>query len=285
MVDILLSKSLTQQCISIDPAILHAAIHPYTILEQLVKPLISYGATVDGVDECGYSPLYYVCSYGHHQIFQCLVDAGADICTLYEPVGSGDLEGLGESSDGKVNLLQIALDFCLKNERRGTITSIWEGKLRGNWGPIIKFLLDTGLRVAPDNPSLVKLLHIFCFQGHLDYLEMLLAVEADINARAGRSDSRDHICGSALHAAVAGRHAAIVERLLEHGADPRIKRLVLFRRFISGESLTPVAMACRSPSRARAADMTRISLALLQSGLHDHDRQLLLQKKCNDGSC
>jgi uncharacterized protein len=60
-------------------------------------------------------------------------------------------------------------------------------------------------------------LHLAAFFGQLEVLNTLLAAGADIHAV-----SRNSLTNTPLHAATAGKHAAVALRLLEHGADDQI---------------------------------------------------------------
>ncbi|KAH8598404.1 heterokaryon incompatibility protein-domain-containing protein [Bisporella sp. PMI_857] len=253
-------------------------------LKARIETLITYGASVNAFDDEGKSPLYYSCVKGVPDTFKFLIESGADCSALFDPFPSGeidnppspDTEGLG-----KANLLQIALNARQENERWGTVPSIWEkGPMR--WDSIVMYLLNAGLYCRPDDPSLVKFLHVVCYQGDLTAVEKLLDYGVDYTARAGRSDNRDYVFGSALHVAAAMGQKDIAVCLLKHGADPREKysctRSLLREEFMmtpveSVFKLRPMSLH-QMPDEQKILEVCEI---LVEHSADEQDGQFLLE--------
>ena len=130
--------------------------HHDIVNHGIVDRLIAHGAKIDGVDEHGFTALYYTCARGHGPIFKSLIEAGADYSTVHQRVESCDLECGTVPSDKRqeVNLLQIYLDSRLAIHDKGnTIPDIWTNDLGKGGGLIVTTLIEFGLRVDPMDPS------------------------------------------------------------------------------------------------------------------------------------
>jgi ankyrin repeat protein len=92
-------------------------------------------------------------------------------------------------------------------------------------------------RALADNPSLARayssdgwtLLHLASHFGHPEIVALLLDAGANLEALAHNAQAN-----TSLHAALAGRQRAVVELLLDRGADPNGKRQ---------DGLTPLHLA------------------------------------------
>ena len=235
---VLLSRNVTHELLNNESDILQLAIslwdqvwlrNKQQPLYEIIGLLLAHGAGVDSLDERGNSALYWTCVNGLSEVFKLLMAFGADCTTLHDSLPNTDLEAPSSTSPTqtlpKVNLLRIALDARLRDESGRSIPWIWTENLETGWCYIIFQLMNTGLSYGAQDPSLVKVLHIACHQGNLAAVEYLLDSGVDATARAGRSDDRDYIYGSALHAALAGDQKDIAACLLEHGLDPKAKGL------------------------------------------------------------
>lgn len=253
---------------------------------QIVEMLIAHGASPTSVDDEGNTPLYYTCAYGHSEIFQLLIESGTYPLTTHEAIQSADLEpraAMSPSLDlGRVNLLQIALDARLESECGTSIPSIWSRPVQEKWGCIIIYFLDTGVRFRPDDPALVKFLHIACYQGNLAYVEKLVSKGVDLNARAGRSDKRDFDRGTALHGAAIGGQRAVAACLLQHGANVRTKSAV--KSMIKIECQTAVIAALDIFQFNLELDrVLDVCEALVEAGAEENDCEALLEASAKCG--
>ncbi|KAL9109906.1 MAG: hypothetical protein Q9227_005429 [Pyrenula ochraceoflavens] len=298
LVKLLLDKAPTQDLLEGESDVLQEALKAgqprwrkeSNSLQQVVKLLLRYGASVNSLDQEGNTPIYYTCIYGYSKIFRTLIDYGADYCGLYSRLPACDPDGcqtLGTASgEDHVNLLQIAIDARLADERGLPISCIWTNPLQEKWGDIISFFIDAGLRIRRDDPSLIKFLHIASFQGHLAYIEKILSHGVDSLARSGRSDSRDYVFGSPIHTALLGGQKESARRLLQMGMN--ICELSVTNITMSGkEDLTPIAAALKSTSalfmRAEPAKVFEACEELVQAGASEEDCRLLMEECAKSG--
>jgi ankyrin repeat protein len=239
---------------------------------------------IDHSDGHGNTALYYACTGGHTGAFRALVDAGADPYTDHLPCPSPFISDTsGRSLDegrNKVNLLQIALDARMAAERGGSPNGIWKLPLRETWGPIVFYLLDAGLEVDLESPSLVKFFYISCYQCELAYVKKLLAKGISLVGKAGGSNSNDYSFGSALQVAAATGRKDVAKCLLNHGADVRLKA-----DFGNGDSLenqTAVETAIEGYlwfDRSESAVLETCAY-LVESGAADSDAEIVLRAAC-----
>ena len=254
---------------------------------EVLPMLIDHGAQVNAVASNGDTALSLACEHGSRDVFKFLLEAGADCFTLHrsELPRRTDSQAPTEPVEAlfEVNLLRVALNARLKAEGYGAAGTAYRESLEGKYGPIIGYLLRAGLRITPDDPALVKFLHVACYQGYEEYVEVILSHGVDVHAKAARVDDRDTVYGSALHAAAAGGHTDCVLRLLRYGADPRSARLQEYMKpYHQDKFLTPVAAALEA-DRFGSCDTPMKVLdaceAILEAGVDDGDR-LLLIKQC-----
>lgn len=262
------------------------------LLQEMMSLVIDHGARINAADSNGDTALYLTCEYGLPQAFFFLLEAGADSSTSHHrrPIKRTDS---GSSStpaepDCELNLLQVALDARLRDESFGPANSAYKDSLKAKWGKIIEYLFDAGMRTANDDAALAKLLHIACYQGHFDYVQMILRHGVDVHAKAARIDDRDTVYGSALHAAATGGHREIVLRLLAYGANPRTARLQEYMKpFESDETLTPIAAALRNAkfdTGVKSQEVLDACQAIIESGVTEADRKLLAVGCAKSGS-
>lgn len=261
-------------------------------MPQLVQRMISYGAPINAVDEKGNTPLYYVCKAGYAASFNILVAAGAELRTSHEalPDSNHDKEESVTVASGKesskVNLLDVTLESHLKSSKGRPISEIWNDPQHKDWWDIIVFLLDKGLTFRRTDPRLAKFLQISCYQGCTTYVQKLLDVGVDENARPARADSQDHVYGSALHTAVIGGQSAVVTILLDHGADIHTPRLCIDR--LQGRGMRPLARAFQwgtlgLPVGRTALDVLHACEILVSAGADNDDCKILLEQCAKQG--
>ncbi|CAM1503469.1 Fc.00g010600.m01.CDS01 [Cosmosporella sp. VM-42] len=237
-------------------------------LVEMVELLMAHGASASSVDDDGNSALFYTCVLGYDELFHVLVSAGADISTTHrrqlpEQLKKSDSESkdspTDREQDAKVNLLQVTLDALISPQRITDMTwvgwppgvnydrPLWEGDPKSTWGGIILYLLQQGLSYAKDDPGLIMILHIACYQGHLDLVEQLLSFGVATDVGGSRivdgGQGKGSTLGSAMHAAAAGRQLSVVSILLAHGVSSRFRRKCIFNRARTNGELTPLEVA------------------------------------------
>ncbi|RDW57069.1 hypothetical protein BP6252_13884 [Coleophoma cylindrospora] len=291
---VLLEQDLSQDYFANEKDILQLSIREngyyvnfFEILLEIIQALIAHGASVTSMDDEGKTPLYYACVTGLSNVFHVLIEGGADIHKKYEAIPNLELDNrateMTDLDSTKVNLLQIALDSRLEHETKCTVPSIWTDEVQTRWGDIIMFLLNAGMRVNPDNPSLAKFLHVACFQGMLTYVERLLRIGVDINSQAARINKHDYDRGTALHAATIGGQTAVVSCLLRHGADIHAKR-----RLLEGSKYSPPQTALKAAlgtfiKRPGMHKVLKACEVLVVAGASEDDCQTLLEYSAKHG--
>lgn len=148
----------------------------FDALFNAVKRLLRYGACINGTDLYGNTALYYACVHGNHELFQFLIESGANTSTLhhalsdYGPHWLKHKEGWWEvSAREKQTLFQATLTalLCCGSEA-------WSLDLGCRWGRIAVCLNDLGWSCSYDEPTLVPWFHIACFQGNMEFVGRLV---------------------------------------------------------------------------------------------------------------
>ncbi|KAM0355594.1 hypothetical protein ACHAP4_007576 [Fusarium culmorum] len=235
-------------------------------LLEMVKLLMTHGAGVNCLDDDGYSPLYYTCVLGYADLFHFLVSSGADISTtqkrnIQEQVTKlkKTPENAPHDKEETANLLQATLDALISPQSIVDMTwvgwppgvdydrPLWRMNIDLTWGGIILYLLQQGLSFAKDDLGLVMLLHIACNQGSQDLVEELLGygVMADIPGPriVDGGQGEGSTCGTAMHAAAAGRQLEIVKTLISRGENPGLRRHCIFNRHSTNAQVAPIEVA------------------------------------------
>ncbi|RDW58420.1 hypothetical protein BP5796_12350 [Coleophoma crateriformis] len=277
-------------------------------LLPMVKSLIGHGASASCLDGDGNSALFYACILGYRELFSFLVASGANILTLHKRSPPSQLsdEKANVFSDGQacsdreehgeVNLLQITLDALISPQRIVDMTwvgwpggvdydgPLWEHDFNSTWGGIIIHLLQEGLTYAKDDPGLVKILHIACYQGALNFVLRLLDFGIVTNVAGPRmiegGQGRGSTFGTALHAAAAQWQLSVCTLVIARGENLRIRQPCIFNRSSNTGNLTPVEIAIASNQYApgRTDALLNFLEALMEQAeeLEDSDYQAML---------
>ena len=158
---------------------LHAAIERGH--EQVVKILLSFGASVHDLDEVERTALQVACLHSRYKLVNLLLEDGADINATIDA-----------SSDAAAPVLQAA---------------VYEGDEK-----LIRLLLERGADVNAQDVAGNTALQEACKLGHYRIVELLLASGARVNAQGGFN-------GSALQAAARMGHEMMIKLLLTHDAN------------------------------------------------------------------
>ncbi|KIL95627.1 hypothetical protein FAVG1_00364 [Fusarium avenaceum] len=234
-------------------------------LLDIVKLLIAHGALINCFDSDGYSALFYTCVLGYGDLFRFLIASGAEDSTTHRRIPPEQLVKEREATslplpeDEQVNLLQVTLDAIISPQHIVDMTWVgwppgvnydipmWEADIDATWGSIILYLLGRGLSYNKDDPGLVMLLHIACFQGSLDCVRQLLDYGVVANVSGPRmvdgGQGQGATFGTAMHAAAAGGKLSIVTLLIIHGESVALRRPCILSRGRAVRDLTPVQIA------------------------------------------
>lgn len=184
-------------------------------LKTILQLLINHGAGVRAKDDQGHTTLFYVCMFGHQDLFRKLLQQEADVSTTHDFVSWRQVTNL--------NLLQTTLEALLWKEHNGALIADrpWKMNLKHRWGQVAIDLLDAGLSCPSDDPRMVKPLQAACFQGDTSWIERLVEYGVSIDMPTVRELSGGRFYACALHAAAAGGQADVVRYLLNRGARPQ----------------------------------------------------------------
>ncbi|KAI9857597.1 MAG: hypothetical protein M1813_008189 [Trichoglossum hirsutum] len=221
---------------------LHLAAHRGQ--EEIVRMLVGYGSDVEAKDHDQRTALHLAATEGHDTVVKRLVDTGASVMT-------GD-------RDGRTALLLAALQghkavvqFLAKNGR----DAVHDGRIalhrtasEGNV-QTAQLLVECGIGIEATDPAGQTALHHAARGGSLEMVPWLLAEISNVwnndelndelgplyyiaprlqleKERAIREkvvDAADNYGRTALHCAAAGGHGAVVQALLDNGADIEAK--------------------------------------------------------------
>jgi ankyrin repeat protein len=135
---------------------------------------------------------------------------------LLKAIISGDVEA--------VKLLVKSAEFTctISNEEKYTplLYAAWIGRV-----DLVQALLDGGARIEEKNPRGWTALHVAAFHGRLEVCRLLLDRGAYVNALTSRKRN------TPLNSAARTGHKAVVELLMQRGADTRYRNADNTRAF------------------------------------------------------
>ncbi|KAF4957350.1 hypothetical protein FSARC_11349 [Fusarium sarcochroum] len=274
-------------------------------LVEMVELLMSHGASASCLDDDGNSALFFACILGYEELFRLLISAGADIWTTHrrqlpeqlKKSDNGSKEPIEDDEQTvEVNLLQVTLDALISPQNITDMTwvgwppgvnydrPLWMGDPESTWGGIILYLLQRGLSYAKDDPGLIMILHIVCYQGHLDLVEQLLSFDAATDVAGLRivdgGQGKGSTLATAMHAATVGQQLSVASTLMARGVSSRSRGQCIFNRASIKGDLTPLEVAISSPPRAEDEEerLKFLDEFILQAEeLEDSDYQAVLE--------
>jgi ankyrin repeat protein len=179
---------------------------------EVAELLLDSGAAVNGAG--GWSPLEEALYWNGRRVINLLLQRGARVQNLRIAAGLGQLDAI-ENFFNK--------DGSLKPEA-GTINWPW-GDLqviaKSNFDAAGKQSLSSRFSSWTNNrQGIINNAFVYaCMYGHIDAATVLMDKGAEINTIPGGFD----FAGTGLHYAAYNGHRAMVEFLLQHGADRTIK--------------------------------------------------------------
>ena len=191
-----------------EPFVAAASINNAPVAELLLE----HGAAIDGSG--GWSPIEEALYWNSRDTLGLLLERGAQVRNLRIAAGLGrtDLVAAFFERDGALKPDAGRIDWPF-----GSLGAIE----RSNHDESVKGELAKRIRAwSQDRQGILDNAFVYaCMHGHIDAAGLLLEKGAAINAIPGGFD----YAGTGLHYAAFNGHRAMVEFLLQRGADPAIK--------------------------------------------------------------
>jgi len=155
--------------------------------------LLDHGAAIDG--NGGWTPLEEALYWNNKNVLALLLERGAKVQNLRTAAGLGRTDLI----EGYFNA---------------------DGSLKPEAGKVSSPFTNQNKLWSQDQQSIVNNAFVYaCMHGHIDAAKLLLEKGAEINVIPGGFD----YSGTGLHYAGLNGHRAMVEFLLQHGADRNLK--------------------------------------------------------------
>lgn len=174
--------------------------------------LLDRGAAIDGTG--GWSPLEEALYWNNQNVVALLLERGAKVQNLRTAAGLGrtDLIPNFFNEDGSLKPEAGKIDWPF-----GSLDAI----ASSNHPPAGKQMLSDRVHSwSQDRQGIINNAFVYaCMHNHTDAAQLLLDKGAEINTVPGGFD----FAGTGLHYAALNGHRAMVEFLLDHGADKSVK--------------------------------------------------------------
>jgi len=185
------------------------AIHGHMDIAEL---LIERGAAVDVADDNGNTPLRWAVYNMHGDLARLFIDHGASLDVVG---GNGSTLLHGAAYGGNADLVQLLLDHDADvNARNGALYTPLLSGIVGRAGvDVLQMLIDAGADVHDRNGDGYNAFTLAARRDTTDVAVYLMEQGVSTHARA------DYNGMSALHNAAAGGNTALIEILLDDGAN------------------------------------------------------------------
>lgn len=179
---------------------------------EVTELLLDRGAAIDGTG--GWSPLEEALYWNNQNVVALLLERGAKVRNLRTAAALGrtDLIESYFNTDGSLKPEAGEIDWPFGNCK--TIAA-------SNHPPAGKQSLSDRVNAwSQDRQGIINNAFVYaCMHGHIDAAQLLLDKGAEINTVPGGFD----YAGTGLHYAALNGHRAMVEFLLQHGADKNVR--------------------------------------------------------------
>jgi hypothetical protein len=132
---------------------------------DLILPLISFGAAINGKTNAYSTPLYYAAGYGRTEIAEILVRSGADIMAGSSPLGVA-------ASGGKTEIVQLLCDAGACADKNDLDSPLYNAAINDH-KEIVNILIKLGANVNHEPAPRISLLSLADVQKHKDIVEIL----------------------------------------------------------------------------------------------------------------
>jgi beta-lactamase regulating signal transducer with metallopeptidase domain/ankyrin repeat protein len=197
-----------------------------------VRERLSANESVDATAGGRTTALILASTYGHGDIVDALLEAGADVDQMVRGTWRDELSRtalVAAASNGHLSVVRALLDAGAEVDRhgRGDASALMEACEKEHVG-IVRLLIDRGAdvdqRIKGDGNAVIAAAR----GGSLKIMKMLVDAGADVNAGVAGD-------GNALIMAVRSNDRPLVEYLLEQGADPN--------KYVAGDETAMLAAA------------------------------------------
>ncbi|XP_067660111.1 putative ankyrin repeat protein RF_0381 [Haliotis asinina] len=180
---------------------------------EIIKYLLRHDIVgIDSLDADGWTPVMHAVNAGHKQVFDLLVEAGADLSPvtdenesiLHLACGGGNIEII------RYLVKHTIVDIDSRDD--GGFTPVMHAAMDKS-KDVFSLLVEGGADLSLLGENNEKILHLACSYDSVEIVKQLLTQKlVDINSRDGDG------CTSAMIAAREG-HEAVFNLLVEHEAD------------------------------------------------------------------
>ena len=179
---------------------------------EVAELLLDRGAAIDGTG--GWSPLEEALYWNNQNVVGLLLERGAKVQNLRTVAALGRIDLIENyfNTDGSLKPEAGKIDWPFGSP---------EAIAASNHSPAGKQTLSDRINAwSQDRQGIINNAFVYaCMHAHIDAAQLLLDEGAEINAIPGGFD----YAGTGLHYAALNGHRAMIEFLLDHGADKNVK--------------------------------------------------------------
>ncbi|KYN36406.1 Ankyrin repeat and death domain-containing protein 1A [Trachymyrmex septentrionalis] len=195
---------------------------------EIIEMLIQGKCDIEARDKYGMRPLHMAAQHGHRDAVKMLINAGANVSAVNKKQHTLLMCGARGSNVAVVEYLADAVESLNGEATDSTgATALHHAAITGH--PAVITALANIPRIVLDTTDKKGQtpLHCACAKEHLDAVEVLIGLGANV-------DAQDNDGNTPLHVATRTRHTGIAQLLLKAGANTEL---------IDAEGFTPLHVA------------------------------------------
>ncbi|XP_018399546.1 PREDICTED: ankyrin repeat and death domain-containing protein 1A-like isoform X2 [Cyphomyrmex costatus] len=195
---------------------------------EIIEMLIQAKCDIEARDKYGMRPLHMAAQHGHRDAVKMLINAGANVSAVNKKQHTLLMCGARGSNVAVVEYLAEAVESLNGEATDSTgATALHHAAITGH--PAVITALANIPRIVLDTTDKKgqTSLHCACAKEHLDAVEVLIGLGANV-------DAQDNDGNTPLHVATRTRHTGIAQLLLKAGANTEL---------IDAEGFTPLHVA------------------------------------------